>query len=268
MLKNKPLQAKRLIKLLKSGSSLPSLVETDDGHYIVKWNGSGEGTVSSAVDFITTHLATAFDIPTTLPALVEAEPAFLEQTNYDEMRDIIAGSFGVNFGTKFVDNAKSYLAQDAGILEPSLKNRVFLFDVLTLNVDRTVDNPNILLSNNRPYFLDFSAAFEVRGMLTNRQVSETALLPTLREHPFYKADAKTLEFFVSRQRLEPIILSVPDEWLPINVDKQKVLGQLEVLLEYSTETLRRRLEFLKTLPEPDPEAKRLEALANRKRLGL
>jgi hypothetical protein len=263
-----PLTAKRLVKLLKSGSSLPSLIETENGNYIVKWNGSGEGTLSSTVDFITTHLAGAFDIPTATPALINIEPEFLEQTQYDEMRDIIAGSFGINFATQFIEEATSYTPQDGEGLEQSLKDRVFLFDVLVLNIDRTLDNPNILLANNQPYFLDFSAAFEIRKAITHRLVTETALLPTLREHPFYKADAEITSFTLETSRLEDIILSVPDEWLPENTKKQNVLEHLEILLENSTETLQRRLAFLKTLPAPDPEAKRLRALGNRQRLGL
>jgi hypothetical protein len=65
--------AKRLLKILKSGSSLPSLVETEAGNYIVKWNGSGEGTLGSAVDWITTQLAESFAIPTAPHALIKIE---------------------------------------------------------------------------------------------------------------------------------------------------------------------------------------------------
>jgi hypothetical protein len=83
----KPLTAKRLLKAFKSGSSLPGLVA---GNYIVKWNGSGEGTLGSAVDWVTTHLAERFAIPTAPHALINIEEDFSAQTNYDEMRDIIA----------------------------------------------------------------------------------------------------------------------------------------------------------------------------------
>ncbi len=266
------LSTQRLVKLLKSGSSLPSVVETEDGNYVIKWNGSGEGTLSSAVDWITTHLAQTFGIPTVSPALIRVNSDFLAQTNYDEMRDIIAGSFGTNFGTKFIAEAKLYTLQDADKLEPSLGDRVFLFDVLTLNVDRTSDNPNVLIANNAPYFLDFSAAFEIRSIVMNHTVSkagsETALLPTLREHPFYKADAEIIDFSKPLQLLDALIKSVPDEWLPENTDKQKILEQLFKLLENSVETLKRRLDVLETLPAPDPEAKRLKALENRKHLNL
>lgn len=267
-MKNKLLNAKRLIKLLKSGSSLPSLVETDNGNYIIKWSGSGEGTLSSSVDFITTHLAGMLNIPTPQPALINVEPIFLEQTKYDEMRDIIAGSFGVNFGTEFIEGASPYTPQDAERLEPTLKTQVFLFDVLTLNLDRTSDNPNILLANEQPYFLDFSAAFEIRSLLTNHHVSDATLLPTLREHPFYSADVELADLSLPAEKLEPIVTSVPDAWLPEHTDKEKVLENLFRLLENSAETLGRRLTLLQTLPAPDAEGKRLKALANRKRLGL
>jgi hypothetical protein len=264
----KPLTAKRLLKTMKSGSSLPGLVETEAGNYIVKWSGSGEGTVGSAVDWITTQLAEHFKIPTAPHALINIEEDFIEQTNYDEVRDIIGWSVGINLGVQFIPDAKPYTLQDAELLEPSLKDFVFLFDVLVLNTDRTLENPNILLANAQSYFLDFSAAFEVRGAISNRQFNEITLLPILREHPFYNADVSVQAFSSSPQTLEQIVESVPTEWLPANTDKQKVLERLEKLLEGSPETLQRRLSILREIPAPDYEAKRLKALENRKRLGL
>jgi hypothetical protein len=264
----KLLTAKRLLKTIKSGSSLPGLVETEAGNYIVKWNGSGEGTIGSAIDWITTQLAESFAIPTAPHALIKVEEDFIEQTNYDEMRDIIAGSIGINLGVEFIHEAKPYTPQDAALLETSLKDLVFLFDVLVLNTDRTIENPNVILAHAKPYFLDFSAAFEMRGAVVNRQFNEETLLPILREHPFYNADVSTRAFSSSRQSLEQIIESVPTEWLPNSINKQETVEHLERLLEGSSEILKRRLAVLKELPAPDYEAKKLRALENRKRLGL
>jgi hypothetical protein len=264
----KTLTAKRLLKAFKTGSSLPGLVETETGDYIVKWNGSGEGTVGSAVDWITTRLAERFAIPTAPHALISVEEDFTEQTNYDEMRDIIAGSVGINLGVGFIPDAKPYRPQDAQWLEPSLKELVFLFDVLVLNTDRTVENPNIILADTEPYFLDFSAAFEVRGAVLNRHFDETTLLPILKEHPFYSNNISLRAFSSSRQTLEHIVNSVPDGWLLASTDKQKSLERLEGILHGSLGILQRRLAVLRGLPAPDPEAKRLRALENRKRLGL
>jgi hypothetical protein len=247
----KTLTAKRLLKAFKTGSSLPGLVATETGDYIVKWNGSGEGTVGSAVDWITTRLAERFAIPTAPHALISVEEDFTEQTNYDEMRDIIAGSVGINLGVGFIPDAKPYRPQDAQWLEPSLK-----------------ENPNIILADTEPYFLDFSAAFEVRGAVLNRHFDETTLLPILKEHPFYSNNISLRAFSSSRQTLEHIVNSVPDGWLLASTDKQKSLERLEGILHGSLGILQRRLAVLRGLPAPDPEAKRLRALENRKRLGL
>jgi hypothetical protein len=184
------------------------------------------------------------------------------------MRDIIAGSIGINLGVEFIPEAKSYTSQEAELIERNLKDLVFLFDVLVLNTDRTLENPNVVLTHTKPYFLDFSAAFEVRGAIINRQFNETTLLPILREHPFYNADVSVEAFSSSRQSLEQIVESVPTEWLPKQTDKQKIVEHLERLLEGSPAILQRRLASLRELPAPDPEAKRLKALENRKRLGL
>jgi hypothetical protein len=264
----KILNAKRLLKLMKSGSSLPSLVETEAENYIIKWNGSGEGTTASAVDWITTRLARSFDIPTATPALINVKPDFLEQTKYDEMRDIISGSFGVNLGIQFISDATSYTARDAERLEHPLKTFVFLFDVLVLNTDRTTENPNILLAKGQPYFIDFSAAFEVRSAITNHQVQETMLLSILREHPFYSENIDATDFSRPQQAIEEIVMSVPNAWLPEDANKQKMAERLKTLFMRSTEILPRRLAILRDLPVPDPEAKRLRMLENRKRLGL
>jgi hypothetical protein len=264
----KPLTAKRLLKTIKGGSSLPGLVETEAGNYIVKWSGSGEGTLGSAVDWITTQLAQNFKIPTAPHALIQVEEDLIEQTKYDEVRDIIAWSVGINLGVQFISDAKPYTAQDAHLLESELKDLVFLFDVLLLNTDRTVENPNIILAEAKPYFLDFSATFEVRGAVMNRQFNETTLLPPFREHPFYNASVSVRDFSSSRQALEQIIKSVPPEWFPTSTHKQKTVEHLANLLEQSPQILQRRLAILRELPAPDYEAKRLRALENRTRLGL
>src|SRR5262249_15289842 len=101
--------AKRYVTPLSEGGSLPGLVEADDdGMYVVKFRGAGQGLkgLVAAVSLgeiarrlgLLVHELAGVDI---LPALGLAEPV-------PEIQDLITGSEGLNLGVDFLPAALSY----------------------------------------------------------------------------------------------------------------------------------------------------------------
>ena len=88
------------------------------------------------------------------PVLGRAEPD-------PEIQELIAASAGLNFGIDFLPGSLTFdPAADAGP-DPMLAASVVWLDALTMNVDRTPRNPNLLVWHGRLWLIDHGAALYV-----------------------------------------------------------------------------------------------------------
>ena len=151
--------ATRYVTPLREGGSLPGLVEgDDDGLYVAKFRGAGQGLRALIAEVIVGELARAGGL--LMPELVAVEiDARLGAAEPDpEIQDLIAASEGSNLGVDFLPGALPY--SPAGAWQPpaELAAEVVWLDALATNVDRTARNPNLLLWHERLWLIDHGAA--------------------------------------------------------------------------------------------------------------
>jgi hypothetical protein len=209
----------RYVTPLREGGSLPALVEADDGFmYVVKFRGAGQGVKALIAELIVGELARALGLRVPELVFCELDEAFGRTEPDEEIQDLLKASTGQNLGLHFLSSAATYdpLVTTASAEEAS---RVVWLDALTLNVDRTARNPNLLLWHKELWLIDHGAALYVHHIgpgweLTERrpfpQIKDHVLLPRAAELP--AADAW------GRERLTPAVVQavvdlVPDEWL-------------------------------------------------------
>ena len=91
--------ATRYVTPLREGGSLPGLVEADDdGLYVVKFRGAGQGPRALVAEWLAGELARAIGL--TVPDLVavEIDPKLGDAEPDEEIHDLVRASGGLNLG--------------------------------------------------------------------------------------------------------------------------------------------------------------------------
>ncbi len=211
--------ATRYVTPLREGGSLPALVEADDdGLYVLKFRGAGQGPLVLVAEVIAGELARALGLPVPDLVTMEVEAALARAEPDPEIQDLIAASTGLNLGVDFLPESLPYSPATGWTPAPELAAEIVWLDALVTNVDRTARNPNLLCWHGRLWLIDHGAALyrQHAGLEAGDarrpfpQIAEHVLLPCA--GPIDEADER-LATQIDRPLLEAIVALVPDEWL-------------------------------------------------------
>ncbi|GAB2791337.1 hypothetical protein HNQ93_003463 [Hymenobacter luteus] len=209
----------RYVTPLREGGSLPALVEADDGFmYVVKFRGAGQGLKALIAELIVGEMARALGLR--LPELVfcQLDEAFGRTEPDEEIQDLLRFSTGLNLGLHYLSGASTYDAL-VNTIEPGLASRIVWLDCLTLNVDRTARNTNLLMWHKELWLIDHGAALYVHhsgpGWAEPRprpfpQVKDHVLLPQATDLTAADAEGRAR---LTPERIRAIVALVPAEWL-------------------------------------------------------
>ena len=149
--------ATRYVTPLREGGSLPALVEADDdGLYVLKFRGAGQGPKALVAELIGGEIARALGLTVPEIVFIELDPEMARAEPDPEIQDLLYASAGVNLGVDFLPGSLPYnptLPPD-----PELAADIVWLDALVTNVDRTPRNPNLLRWHRNLYLIDHGAA--------------------------------------------------------------------------------------------------------------
>jgi len=150
-------QAIRYVTPLREGGSLPGIVEADDdGTYVVKFRGAGQGLKVLVAEVIVGEIGRAIGVrvPEMRAVTLDARIAKFEADQ--EVQDLLTASVGLNLGVDFLPGSFGY----DGSRPPSPQEaaRILWLDAFTANPDRTWSNPNLLVWHARTWAIDHGAA--------------------------------------------------------------------------------------------------------------
>jgi len=149
--------ATRYVTPLKEGGSLPGIVEADDdGTYVVKFRGAGQGLKVLVAEVIVAGLATRLDLRVPRLAVIDLPPAIARYEADEEVQDLLNASPGANLAVDYLPGAFGY---DGSVTPPADEaTLVRWLDAFTANVDRTWANPNLLVWHGDLWLIDHGAA--------------------------------------------------------------------------------------------------------------
>jgi len=217
--------ATRYVTPLREGGSLPGLMEADDdGMYVVKFRGAGQGTRALVAEIIAGEIARSLGLPVPEQAIVLVDPALGLAEPDPEIQDLIVASPGANLGVDFLPGAAAFSPAGEWKPDPELAAHIVWFDALFTNVDRTPRNPNLLIWHQRLWIIDHGAAlYLAHGGLSPveqadrrfPQISDHVLLPCAGS---ITAADERLAPLLDRRLLEAVAGLVPPDWLEDSAD--------------------------------------------------
>ena len=210
----------RYVLPLREGGSLPALVEADDGFlYVLKFRGAGQGPKALIAELLVGELARALGLR--MPELVFADldEAFGRSEADEEIQDLLRASTGRNLALHYLSRASTFdpLVTTVAPAEASL---IVWLDALTLNVDRTARNTNLLVWHRELWLIDHGAALYVHHAGPGwHEPPRPRPFPQIKDHVLLpQATALAAADALGHARLTPAVLHavaalLPDDWL-------------------------------------------------------
>jgi hypothetical protein len=230
--------ATRYVTPLREGGSLPAIVEADDdGLYVLKFRGAGQGPNALVAEVIAGELARALGLPVPEIVQVTLDPDLARTEPDPEIQDLIRASAGLNFGIDFLPGATMFdpLVDRP---DPELSSAIVWLDGLVCNPDRTVRNANLLTWHRQLWLIDHGAAlyfhhsggdYVARSRDPFARIADHVLLP--RASALAEADAR-LALHVSEHDLAAIVDRVPAEWLDGDAQFASVEARRRAYVDY------------------------------------
>ena len=211
--------ATRYVTPLHDGGSLPAIVEADDdGMYVLKFRGAGQGSRALIAEVVAGEIARALGLPVPEIVLMDLD-ADLARTEPDpEIQDLIKNSAGLNAALDYLPGSIMF-DPVAGHPPAPLASDIVWFDAYVTNVDRTARNTNMLMWHRQLTLIDHGAALYFHHSWDNylersvdafHRVKDHVLLPYAGE--LREADAR-LSAKLAPELITSIVAMVPDSWL-------------------------------------------------------
>jgi hypothetical protein len=184
--------ATRYVTPLREGGSLPALVEADDdGLYVLKFTGAGQGPKALSAEIVAGELARGLGLPVPELVFVNVDAELARAEPDPEIQDLIKASVGVNLGVDFLPGALPYSPDRPP--EPDLAAAVVWLDALVENVDRTPRNPNMLRWHGNLWLIDHGAALFVHHGSGDPLAVARRPFPAIRDHVLLPAAGSLLD---------------------------------------------------------------------------
>jgi hypothetical protein len=211
--------ATRYVTPLHEGGSLPAIVEADDdGMYVLKFRGAGQGPKALIAELVAGEVGRLAGLP--VPEIVFAElPPDLARTEPDaEIQSLIAASGGLNLALDYLPGSVMY---DPLVFQPDAKlaSSIVWFDAFVCNVDRTARKVNMLMWHRRLWLIDHGAALYFHHAWNNRDEHGRTPFALIKDHALLKladrieeVDAE-MAVRLSAEKIAAIVDLIPDAWL-------------------------------------------------------
>src|ERR1700704_5218477 len=128
--------ATRYVTPLREGGSLPAVIEADDdGLYVLKFRGAGQGAKALIAELVAGEIARAAGLPVPEIVFVELDPDLARTEPDPEIQDLIKASAGLNLALDYLPGSVMF---DPVAEQPNadLASAIVWFDAYITNIDR------------------------------------------------------------------------------------------------------------------------------------
>ena len=209
---------------LREGGSLPAIVEgSDDGMYVVKFRGAGQGVKALIAELVSGELARLLGLRVPEIVFAELDPRMAKTEPDPEIQDLLRKSTGLNLALDYLPGSITFdpLVERAAAIaaQPRLASSVVWLDALVTNVDRTAKNTNLLVWHRQLWLIDHGATLIVHHNWDGDPARATGAFQQIREHVLLRWASELREVdqeltaLVTREAIENVVAMIPEEWL-------------------------------------------------------
>ncbi|SDJ59281.1 hypothetical protein SAMN05421806_1011163 [Streptomyces indicus] len=217
--------ATRYLNPLRTGGSVPGVVEADDlGTYVLKFTGAAQGVKALVAEILVGELARRLGLRFPELVLAHFDPALGADEPHQEVQDLLKASPGLNLGMDFLPGAVDFTPEVAASFEvgPLEAGRIVWLDALTVNVDRTVHSSNLMVwptfgtAPPKLWLIDHGAALVFHHRWEGAAPDKAY---DFRHHalggygPDTRAADAELAPKVTEELLREVVALIPDAWL-------------------------------------------------------
>lgn len=209
----------RYVTPLREGGSLPAIVEADDdGLYVLKFSGAGQGKKALIAELLGGEIARVLGLKVPELVFIELDPALAMTEPDPEIQDLIKASAGLNLGLDYLPGSITY---DPALQQPDadLASRIVWLDAFVANVDRTARNANMLLWHKEIWLIDHGAAMYFHHNWDGFAGNVANPFAMVKDH-ILKSFAKNVADIdaemtakLTADELTRIVSLIPDDWL-------------------------------------------------------
>ncbi|CAN5274117.1 aminotransferase class I and II [soil metagenome] len=209
----------RYVTPLREGGSLPAVVEADDeGLYVLKFRGAGQGPKALIAELIAGELARALGLPVPEIVLAELDPDLAQTEPDPEIQDLIRASAGLNLALDYLPGSMGF---DPAVdrVSAEFASQLVWFDAFVCNVDRSARNTNLLVWHRKPWLIDHGASLYFHHGWDGDMAMAASRFPMIRDHVLLpaagalaQADA-ALSARLDAKLFADVLAQVPDAWL-------------------------------------------------------
>jgi hypothetical protein len=230
--------ATRYVTPLREGGSLPAIVEADDdGMYVLKFRGAGQGPKALIAELVAGEIARAAGLPVPEIVFVELDPELARTEPDPEIQALIRASAGLNLALDYLPGAVTF---DPVVEQPDaeLASAVVWFDAFVTNVDRTPHNTNMLIWHRRLWLIDHGAALYFHHTWTNYRERSRAAFSMIKDHVLLPLAGSLQEVDAQMTRrvtadvVDSIVTLIPEAWLVGNSPFSESHQHRDAYMEY------------------------------------
>ncbi len=214
--------ARRYVTALREGGSLPAIIEADDdGLYVLKFRGAGQGPKALIAELLGGEIGRLAGL--SVPEIVFVDlPGDLARTEPDaEIQSLIRNSIGLNIALDYLPGSITF---DSLVYAPDeqIASAIVWLDAFICNVDRTVRNANMLIWHRQLWLIDHGAALYFHHAWTQSDMPSANPFKRIKDHLLLRQAGALEEINVrmrsriSVDRLAAIVQLIPDEWIADN----------------------------------------------------
>jgi hypothetical protein len=214
------ISATRYVTPLREGGSLPAIVEgSDEGLYVVKFRGAGQGAKALVAELIAGELARALGLQVPELVFVKLDPVLGRAEPDGEIRELLKASAGLNLALDYLPGSITFDPLAGPAPTPEVASAIVWFDAFVTNVDRTPKNPNLLCWHHGLWLIDHGASLYFhhawddsleRSRTPFGPIKDHVLLPWASQLP---EAAAALAPRVTPELVHSLVAAIPESWL-------------------------------------------------------
>lgn len=242
--------ATRYVTPFREGGSLPGLVEADDdGLYVVKFRGAGQGPRALVAEWLAGEIGRAIGLAVPDLVAIEVDGGLGDAEPDGEIQDLVHASAGMNLGVDFLPGSMTFNPAASDGVDPAFAADVVWLDALVTNPDRSVANPNLLVWHGRIWCIDHGAALYVHHTWRDPDAHAIRPFERIRDHvllPYATSIDEASERLaprVTEALVSDLVDALPDAWLPPDPVTGDAAGQRAAYVRYVLTRLEARAVF-------------------------